>query len=255
VIVTGSSGIQSIPLIAEQAAHLTVFQRTPNFSMPAKNAALDPEYVRELKAIYPAHRQEARESGFGVPVTLPEHSALDADPEERWENYRQGFEQGNLVGMMLTYNDLLTNKEANDTAAEYVRYRIREIVEDPEVAETLSPQDHPVAGAVINSTVVCGDLSGIRAKSISGRESCQHPARFPPRSPNGTIPAQFARRHRTRRPPLPVPLRERFGRRDSREPLTMSSSIGARCHRFRRLPAETATQTRGRPRIRRRVRR
>jgi cation diffusion facilitator CzcD-associated flavoprotein CzcO len=145
VIGTGSSGIQSIPLIAEQAAHLTVFQRTPNYSMPAKNAPLDPEYVRELKAIYPAHRQEARESGFGVPVALPEHSALDADPEERWEKYRQGFEQGNLVGMMLTYNDLLTNKEANDTAAEYVRYRIREIVQDPEVAEMLCPRDHPIA--------------------------------------------------------------------------------------------------------------
>jgi cation diffusion facilitator CzcD-associated flavoprotein CzcO len=145
VIGTGSSGIQSIPLIAEQAAHLTVFQRTPNYTMPAKNAPLDPEYVRELKANYPAHRQEARESGFGIPVPLPERSALEADPEERWETYREGFERGNLVGMMLSYNDLLTNKEANDTAAEYVRYRIREIVEDPDVAETLSPRDHPIA--------------------------------------------------------------------------------------------------------------
>jgi cation diffusion facilitator CzcD-associated flavoprotein CzcO len=145
VIGTGSSGIQSIPLIAEQAAHLTVFQRTPNYTMPAKNAPLDPEYVRELKANYPAHRQEARESGFGIPVPLPERSALEADPEERWETYREGFERGNLVGMMLSYNDLLTNKEANDTAAEYVRYRIREIVEDPDVAEALSPRDHPIA--------------------------------------------------------------------------------------------------------------
>ena len=145
VIGTGSSGIQSIPLIAEQADQLTVFQRTPNFSLPAKNAPLDPEYVRELKASYPAHRQEARESGFGVPNPLPEKSALEVDPEERWETYRHGFEQGSLVGMLLAYNDLITNKEANDTAAEYVRYRIREIVADPDVAETLSPRDHPIA--------------------------------------------------------------------------------------------------------------
>jgi cyclohexanone monooxygenase len=145
VIGTGSSGIQSIPLIAEQAAQLTVFQRTPNFTMPAQNAPLDPDYVRERKADYPAHRQAARESGFGIPVPLPEQSALEADPEERWETYRQGFERGNLVGMMLAYNDLLTNKEANDTAAEYVRHRIRETVADPEVAEALCPTDHPIA--------------------------------------------------------------------------------------------------------------
>ena len=145
VIGTGSSGIQSIPLIAEQADQLTVFQRTPNYSLPAKNAPLDPEYVRELKASYPAHRQEARESGFGIPNSLPEKSALEVDPDERLETYRHGFEKGSLVGMMLAYNDLLTNKEANDTAAEYVRSRIREIVADPDVAENLSPRDHPIA--------------------------------------------------------------------------------------------------------------
>ncbi len=145
VIGTGSSGIQSIPLIAEQAAELTVFQRTPNFSLPAKNSPLDAEYVRELKARYPAHRHDARESAFGVPVELPERSALEVDPEERWETYRKGFDKGSLVGMVLSYNDLITSKEANDTAAEYVRYRIREIVADPEVAETLSPRSYPIA--------------------------------------------------------------------------------------------------------------
>ena len=145
VIGTGSSGIQSIPLIAAQAAHLTVFQRTPNFSLPAKNAPLDPEFVRELKARYPAHRQDARESAFGVPSTLPERSALEVDAEERWETYRKGFEKGSLVGMILSYNDLITNREANDTAAEDVRHRIREIVDNPEVAETLSPRSYPIA--------------------------------------------------------------------------------------------------------------
>jgi cation diffusion facilitator CzcD-associated flavoprotein CzcO len=144
VIGTGSSAIQSIPILAEQAARLTVFQRTPNYSLPAKNAPLDPDEWQALKARYPEHREEARTSGFGVPCDLPEKSALDVGDEEREETYRQGFEQGNLVGMILAYNDLIVDKAANDTAAEYVRKRIRGIVDDPEVAETLAPRDYPI---------------------------------------------------------------------------------------------------------------
>jgi cyclohexanone monooxygenase len=144
VIGTGSSAIQSIPIIAQQAADLTVFQRTPNFSLPAKNAPLDPQMMAELKARYPQHRQEARESGFGVPNPLPEKSALEVSEEDRLATYEGGFEAGSLVGMLLAYNDLITDKEANDTAAEYVRSRIRQIVDDPEVAEILCPTDHPL---------------------------------------------------------------------------------------------------------------
>ena len=144
VIGTGSSAIQSIPIIAGQASALTVFQRTPNFSLPAKNAPLDPQVVAELKARYPEHRQAARESGFGVPAPAPELSALEVAEDEREARYEQGFEEGNLVGMLLAYNDLITDKEANDTAAEYVRQRIRGIVTDPETAENLCPTDHPL---------------------------------------------------------------------------------------------------------------
>jgi len=144
VIGTGSSGIQSIPIIAQQAAHLTVFQRTPNFSLPAKNAPLDPRFYAEVKARYRELREEAKHSLFGVPNPPPEKSALDDPPEIREKVYEQGFEAGSLVGMLLSYNDLLTSKEANDTAAEYVRTRIREIVRDPEVAEALCPKDHPI---------------------------------------------------------------------------------------------------------------
>ena len=144
VIGTGSSAIQSIPIMAEQATHLTVFQRTPNFSLPAKNAALDPDEFKALKARYPEHRHEARVSGFGVPNPAPEKSALEVSEEERQETYRAGFEKGSLVGMLLSYNDLITDKAANDTAAEYVRQRIRDIVVDPAVAETLAPKDHPI---------------------------------------------------------------------------------------------------------------
>ncbi|MBK5331137.1 MAG: NAD(P)/FAD-dependent oxidoreductase, partial [Ilumatobacteraceae bacterium] len=144
VIGTGSSAIQSIPIMAEQATHLTVFQRTPNFSLPAKNAALDPDEFKALKARYPEHRNEARVSGFGVPNPAPEKSALEVSDEERRETYRAGFEKGSLVGMLLSYNDLITDKAANDTAAEYVRQRIRDIVVDPAVAEKLAPKDHPI---------------------------------------------------------------------------------------------------------------
>jgi cyclohexanone monooxygenase len=143
IIGTGSSGIQSIPLLAQQAAHLTVFQRTPNFSMPAKNAPLDPEFVAERKANYREHRQMMREARAGVVVAMPEHSALELDEESREITYKRAWETGTLYGMVAAFNDLLVNREANETAAEFVRNRIHEIVEDPEVAERLSPRNHP----------------------------------------------------------------------------------------------------------------
>src|SRR5829696_9004249 len=128
VIGTGSSGVQSIPIIAEQATHLTVFQRTPNFSMPAGNRRLGDDESDAMKAIYPRHRAAARVSGFGVPAVEPTRSALEVSKEERDAVYERGWDSGNLVGMLLGFNDLLTNKEANDTAAEFIRNKIRSIV-------------------------------------------------------------------------------------------------------------------------------
>lgn len=144
VVGTGSSAIQSIPIIAEQAAHLTVFQRTPNFSLPAKNALLEPGFQAEVKASYPERRQEARQSGAGILVEVPDKSALEVTVEERDAKYAEGWEAGHLVKVLLAFNDLSTNKEANDTAAEFVRSRVREIVTDPEVAEMLCPKDYPI---------------------------------------------------------------------------------------------------------------
>jgi cyclohexanone monooxygenase len=144
VIGTGSSGIQSIPIIAEQASHLTVFQRTPNFSLPAGNRPLAQDESDAIKAIYPSHRQAARESGFGVPVVEPTRSALEVSEEERNAVYEIGWQSGNLVGMLLAFNDLITNKEANDTACEFIRNKIRSIVKDPQTAEDLCPFDHPM---------------------------------------------------------------------------------------------------------------
>ena len=143
VIGTGSSGIQSIPLIAEQAEHLTVFQRTPNFSTPAFNAPLDPEFVAARKANYQEYREEARHSRAGVIVAVSEDLTLEVSEEERERRYRVGWEQGSLFGLASKFGDILLDKQANDTVSEFVRERISEIVDDPDVAELLSPRDYP----------------------------------------------------------------------------------------------------------------
>jgi cyclohexanone monooxygenase len=143
VIGTGSSGIQSIPIFAEQASELTVFQRTPNFSMPAGNRPLSEDEIAEMKGRYPAFRDAQRTSGFGVPIEEATQSALEVDDGVRTTTYQDGWDAGNLVAILASYTDTLTNKDANDTAAEFVRTKIRTIVEDPEVAETLSPRSFP----------------------------------------------------------------------------------------------------------------
>jgi cation diffusion facilitator CzcD-associated flavoprotein CzcO len=146
VIGTGSTAIQAIPRIATQAAHLVVFQRTPNFSMPAWNGPLDPAFQRQRKATYREHRRQARESAIGVPVevtALSTMSALAVSPEERQREMESRWTYGGfrLVG---SFNDVLINKQANETVAEFVRQKIRAIVHDADVADLLCPKDHPI---------------------------------------------------------------------------------------------------------------
>ncbi len=146
VIGTGSTAIQAIPQIAKQAAHLTVFQRTPNFSMPAQNHPLDPEVQRQMKARYRDHRVAARESFFGVPFAVTEtsmKSALEVTPEEREREFEARWQYGGAT-IIAAFADFLTNKEANQYAAEFVHSKIRSIVKDPAVAEMLLPKDHPI---------------------------------------------------------------------------------------------------------------
>ncbi|MHA6626385.1 flavin-containing monooxygenase [Pseudonocardia sichuanensis] len=144
VIGTGSSGIQSIPIIAGQAADTTVFQRTPNFSMPAGNRPLTEQEIAGMKADYRRWRDLQRTSGFGVPVEPATRSALEVTEEERNATYRNAWDTGTLVAILTAYTDSITDKAANDTAAEFVRARIREIVEDPETAEALCPSTYPI---------------------------------------------------------------------------------------------------------------
>jgi cyclohexanone monooxygenase len=139
VIGTGSSGIQSIPIIARQASRLFVFQRTPNYSVPAYNQPLDPEFRNRLKARYAEFRERASQMPFGLDTSPNETSALEVSPDERRREYEARWAHGGLP-FMSAFGDLLTSQEANDTAAEFLREKIRGLVDDPEVAERLSPR-------------------------------------------------------------------------------------------------------------------
>ena len=150
VIGTGSSAIQSIPLIAADAAQVFVFQRTPNYAIPAHNAPLDPGYVRVVKAKYAAIRAQARSTPTGLATVYSTASALEASPAEREAEYRRRWANGGLA-FMAAYGDLMRSREANDTAAEFVRDRIREIVDDAEAAERLCPTN------VIGAKRLCVD--------------------------------------------------------------------------------------------------
>jgi len=144
LIGTGSTGIQATPVIAAQSDHLTVFQRTPNYSVPARNFAMSDEWQAEIKANYADIRQKARNSFGGFPYAPSEKSALEVTPEEREATYEQLWsEEGGFKFIYGSYNDLLTNEAANDTAAEFIRNKIRSIVHDPEVAEKLAPKGYP----------------------------------------------------------------------------------------------------------------
>lgn len=144
VIGTGSSGVQMIPEIAKQAAHLTVFQRTPNYSLPARNRPLTEEERQTYRTNFLRNRDVARSSQYGSAysdVLQVHRSALDDDADTRERVYQSRWELGG-GGIVRSYDDLLTNPEANKTAAEFVRARIRDVVKDPETAEALTPYDH-----------------------------------------------------------------------------------------------------------------
>jgi cyclohexanone monooxygenase len=143
IIGTGSSAIQAIPVIAEQAADLTVFQRTPNFSIPSRNGLMVDAYEHQWKADYAHRRADARETRNGILANPNDFSALSVSPEERQRIYEERWAAGG-VAFMASFNDLIVNQEANDSAAEFVRSKIRETVNDPKTAELLAPKDHPI---------------------------------------------------------------------------------------------------------------
>jgi cation diffusion facilitator CzcD-associated flavoprotein CzcO/acetyl esterase/lipase len=142
IIGTGSSAIQSIPLIAAQASQLTVFQRTPNFSIPAWNGPADPERLARIAEDRAAYRAEARLSSGGVPGEPTTLSALALTDAERRARFEEVWAKGGLE-MLGCFNDTMVNAEANELLCELIREKIRSIVHDPVTAEALCPKDHP----------------------------------------------------------------------------------------------------------------
>ncbi len=143
VIGTGSSGVQSIPVIARESKHLTVFQRTPQYTIPARHENVDQEFLKEVKANYDEIMQKSRTSAAGMPFEFSEVSALEATEEERLETYERLWKKGGFSFIFQSYFDIALDRRANDTASEFIRGKIREIVKDPETAEKLLPRDHP----------------------------------------------------------------------------------------------------------------
>jgi cyclohexanone monooxygenase len=144
VIGTGSSAIQSIPVIAEQAKQLLVFQRTPNFSIPAHNHPLSEDYRQSWKSNYAELRRRAREeTRNGVIGDIPDKGALDDAPEDRQRRYEEKWARGG-TSFMASYNNLAMDKAANDTASDFVRAKIASIVKAPAIAKLLQPTNHPI---------------------------------------------------------------------------------------------------------------
>jgi cyclohexanone monooxygenase len=144
VIGTGASGIQAIPVIAGQAAQLSVFQRTPQFTIPAENGPLDQDLVALWKSNYPEWRRRARHSAAGFPYVASITSALEVTAAERQAAFEAMWGAGGFTFLSGTFCDLLLSEEANKTAADFVRSKIDEIVRDPETAAMLKPRDFPI---------------------------------------------------------------------------------------------------------------
>jgi cyclohexanone monooxygenase len=144
IIGTGSSGMQMTPVIAKEAAHLTVFQRTANYSIPAANAPVSDEEDRQVKANYRARREQAANSPTGLGFMPNKKSALEATPEEREPVYEAAWNRLGF-GFALAYYDILLSKPANDTAAEFIQRKIGEQIDDPVLREKLTPKGHAFA--------------------------------------------------------------------------------------------------------------
>ncbi|NLU70588.1 NAD(P)/FAD-dependent oxidoreductase [Streptomyces sp. HNM0574] len=144
VVGTGSSGIQAIPPLAEEAERLTVFQRTPNFTVPARNRPLGEEERREVKRNYRQLREQARNTPSGQLIEVAGKSAVAAPPEEVTAELERRWRAGGNF-FVAAYADVLTDERSNRLVAEFVREKIRETVSDPVTAGKLSPTNHPIA--------------------------------------------------------------------------------------------------------------
>ena len=143
VIGTGSSGIQSIPIIAEQAAQLYVFQRTPNYSVPAGNRPLSADEITHAKATYDERRRMSWRSGGGSPHVAHPKLTMEVSPQERRAAFEKRWELGGVL-FSKTFSDQMINLDANEEARKFYEEKVRAMIDDPAVAELLIPDDHPI---------------------------------------------------------------------------------------------------------------
>jgi cation diffusion facilitator CzcD-associated flavoprotein CzcO len=143
VIGTGSSGIQSIPIIAEQARHLYVFQRTPNYSVPAGNKPLSTAELDDIKASYAQRRRVSWRSGGGSPHVTAPKPTMESTPEERRVAFETRWQLGGVL-FSKTFPDQVTDLTANEEARKFYEDKIRAVIDDPALADVLIPNDHPI---------------------------------------------------------------------------------------------------------------
>ncbi|MGV0717080.1 NAD(P)/FAD-dependent oxidoreductase [Mycolicibacterium sp. XJ662] len=143
VIGTGSSGIQSIPVIAEQAERLYVFQRTPNYSVPSGNRPLSDDERAQIKATYAERRRLSWRSGGGSPHIAHPKLTMEATAEERREAFEKRWQLGGVL-FSKTFSDQMIDMAANEEARKFYEEKVRAVIDDPEVADLLIPDDHPI---------------------------------------------------------------------------------------------------------------
>ena len=142
IVGTGATAVQAIPEIAQQAKHLTVFQRTANYCVPARNGKVDPEVIKARKADYDGVVKRTRESFFGQEHYFIMKSALEATPEEREREFDRMWDAGGFAFWLGNYMDMFFSQEANDLCADYIKRKIRATVIDPAIAERLIPKGY-----------------------------------------------------------------------------------------------------------------
>ena len=143
VVGTGASAVQAIPEISQQAKQLTVFQRTANYCVPARNGKVDAELVKARRADYDGVVKRVRESFFGFEYNFIPQSVLEATSEEREREFDRMWDEGGFAFWLANYQDMFFSQEANDLCADYIKRKIRKTVKDPVVAENLTPKGYP----------------------------------------------------------------------------------------------------------------
>lgn len=144
---TGSSGIQATPIIAEQAAHLYVFQRTPSYTLPARNRPLDSDYVDSWKRNYRERRNAASSTRNNTLNYAGARSGEELTAEEREREFERRWQEGGSssgIGFMYAFTDMTRSKVVNSHASDFVRRKISRAVSDPSLVEILTPSDHPI---------------------------------------------------------------------------------------------------------------